>query len=215
MSFTANFRGTSMADKRPRYQYEITRQGFVEHVNRGDISWDAFNLHHWLRLHCRKGIIHTCAASLAPTIRKSVRCVQRWLRELEKHGYTNGFRRPGRRGAYPILIHKYETWNGTEAVRLNAHLTRDWHNPIYDRVTDGEGETWGDVVGEASGEASGELTPLPLLTTTTTPLRQVPTTTTARGWPCEQCGEEHDTFDEYVSHVVSDHSEILPKDSAA
>ena len=202
--------------KKPRYQYEITRQGFVDHVYRGDVSWDAFNVHHWLRLHCRRGIIHTCAPSLAPVLRKPVRKVQRWLRELEKAGYTKGFRRRGQTGAYPIAIHKYETWNGTEPVRLNAMLTRDWREPIYERVTEGDTETWGDAVGEPSVASAGALTPLPLLTTQTTPLRDVSTATTTRtrGWPCEKCDAgPYPTFDEYLEHVETEHPEIFANNS--
>ena len=117
-------------------KFDSTRYGFCEHVKDGRVSFEAFGLHAWMRLHCYKGKTVTSAPYIALQISKDTKQVQRWLRELKKGGYVREFRVQGRKGNYPILINKFET----DGMRLDAYQSRSPEDlawvPITDRGSD-------------------------------------------------------------------------------
>jgi hypothetical protein len=113
------------------------RNGIVAHIEAGRLC--PFDLGVYLLLHLRAdwatGICHTCAgtlayafgdASLKPKIQKALRR----LRDKEFLNYRNG---DGSRGAYPILINKYQVTVGELfGKRLNAWTHGDLCRPHYE-----------------------------------------------------------------------------------
>lgn len=122
-----------------RSLYEPTRIDFMEHMADGRISYAEFNLHHLLRCMAREshipGCVMTSATHLAAETGEKKKAMQRLLAKLDDKGYIRRFVDETPRGKYPILIDKYETWDGTHALRVDAGATRDWREPKLRRVT--------------------------------------------------------------------------------
>lgn len=116
-----------------------------DHLEAGRIS--AFDLGIYVIVHWqadfRTGLWRGSAAKIHATAMRgcSLRDIQRAIENLKRIGFLVPFHTPGRRGNYPVLIHKYRPLSGALRGReLNALKTIDWRAPVYDlcAVTDAE-----------------------------------------------------------------------------
>jgi hypothetical protein len=81
----------------------------------------------------------------------SLRDVQRAIEKLTRIGFLVPFHKRGKRGNFPVLIHKYEPLSGAlRGRRLNALKSADWRTPLYESCA----ETDTDVDAETDAEAA-------------------------------------------------------------
>lgn len=113
-------------------RYQPIREAICHHVIEGKLSDGAAWTFVWMILTSYKGVVWTSAAHMSVERRVSRRTIQSHLRELKKGGYVVSFRQPGSKGRAPFLIDKYETHDGTQAMRLNAHKTKDLDSLIWE-----------------------------------------------------------------------------------
>lgn len=132
------------------------RVGIFEHAASGKMTPYDFaiylTLHKWANW--RSGICTTTAASLASnwgdwgsvaesgsdteeqTTNRKRRTIQNCLHRLRERGYINYRTGDGKRGAYPILINKYEPSLGAlVGWSLDLAATTDLDNPVYRYVS--------------------------------------------------------------------------------
>lgn len=113
-------------------RYQPIREAICHHVMKGKLSDGAAWTFVWMILTSYKGVVWTSAAHMSADRRVAKRTIQSHLRELKKGGYVVSFRQPGSKGKAPFLIDKYEAHDGTQAMRLNAHRTKDLDNLIWE-----------------------------------------------------------------------------------
>jgi hypothetical protein len=119
------------------------RNGLLDHIRDGKLC--PFDLGIYVFLHLRAdwatGIYHGCALTIAhafndPSLKHHVNKALIRLRERQYVNYRKG---DGRRGGYPILIHKYQVTVGELSdTRLNAWKCGSSARPEYD-IWDGRG----------------------------------------------------------------------------
>jgi hypothetical protein len=113
------------------------RRGLLEHTERGAIGFLELGI--YLQIHLQAnyetGVWMGSAAKLAATAPRGAdgRSIRRSLENLERAGYIKRFTTRGKRGNYPVILNKYEPQSGAmKGNRLNAELTTDWRNPVYE-----------------------------------------------------------------------------------
>lgn len=116
------------------------RNGLREHIQEGKLP--PFDLGVYTALHLLSdwstGVCHACALSIAfffgnPSWKTRI---QKSLRRLRDRGYIHYPKGRGGRGAYPILIHKYEVTVGKlKGTRLNAWKHGNLGKPEYESWT--------------------------------------------------------------------------------
>jgi hypothetical protein len=137
------------------------RNGLREHIQEGKIP--PFDLGVYTAIHLlanwSTGICQACALSIAfffgsPSWKTRI---QKSLRRLRDRGYIQYPKGGGMRGAYPILIHKYEVTVGErKGTRLNAWKHGDLVKPEY--------ESWnGGGTGEERSRDGEETVEEPIL----------------------------------------------------
>jgi hypothetical protein len=84
------------------------------------------------------GFIRTNAGKLAKDTRTSRKVAQKYLSRLERGGYIKRFAIRRSRSLYPIAVNRYICSNSPHrGMMLNATLTTDWRNPVYEPVSRG------------------------------------------------------------------------------
>jgi len=82
------------------------------------------------------GIWWGCALSLRATCGNgqiTLRMARRILENLESKGYIKRFAKKKGRGNYAVIINKFECSGGAQSgSRVNAALTKDWRNVVYE-----------------------------------------------------------------------------------
>jgi hypothetical protein len=136
------------------------RTGILDHIQDGKMC--PFDLGIYVFLHLRAdwntGIVQTCAATIAYQFNDAslTKQVQRSLRRLRDHGYVNYREGTGKRGRYPILLHKYRVAVGELIGReLNAWKNGDLVKPEYEPAG-GDGT----VVGRSCGGDAAVVRPI-------------------------------------------------------
>jgi hypothetical protein len=123
--------------------FTTIRNGIREHIKGGKLN--PFDLGIYLFLHLwadwSTGIYYGCALSIAFMFGGDFGLkghIQQSLRRLRKRHYINYRKGDGARGAYPILIHKYEPTVGKLlGTRLNAWKQGDLVQPEYEPINCG------------------------------------------------------------------------------
>lgn len=135
-----------MTCSRQMDHYTPIRNGILEHLEQSRLSPLEFAL--YVMLHLRAdwatGIYRGCALTLAYQFGNSHLHLQikDTLLRLKRKGYINYSPEKGRRGAYEILIHKYEPRLGRlSGTRLNAWKHDDLAKPEYEALASGSPET--------------------------------------------------------------------------
>jgi hypothetical protein len=132
------------------------RNGLLDHALAGKLSPFDFGLYVFLimRADFKTGIYHGCAMTIAYQFGDSglKHHINKALIRLRNHGYINYQKGDGRRGGYPILIHKYQVTVGElSGQRLNAWKQGDLMRPAYE-PRNGHG-----TVEEESGKSEGRV----------------------------------------------------------
>lgn len=132
-----------MSDHRgQRTNFTAIRNGLLEHALAGKLSPFDFGLYIFLimRANYLTGIYEGCALTIAcqfgdPSQKEHVQKSLRRLRDKKYLNYRNG---DGRRGAYPILINKFDvTVEDLSGSRLNAWKHNGLAQPEYERRNGG------------------------------------------------------------------------------
>jgi hypothetical protein len=113
------------------------RNGLSEHIKDGRLGPYDLGVYSFLHLHAdwATGVYKGCALTIAfgfgdPSIKEHI---QKSLRRLRDRGYINYRKGDGARGAYPILINKYEPRVGELlGTRLNAWKHGELAKPDYE-----------------------------------------------------------------------------------
>lgn len=114
------------------------RNGLLDHALTGKLSPFDFGLYVFLimRANFRTGIYDGCALTIAyqfgnPGLKEHVQKALRRLKDRQFINYRNG---DGRRGAYQILVNKYDITDGElSGTRLNAWKHNGLATPEYER----------------------------------------------------------------------------------
>jgi len=132
------------------------RNGIREHISAGNLC--PFDLGIYVLLHLRAdwatGIFRGCALSIAyafndPSLKHHI---NKSLIRLRERRYINYAKGSGRRGAYEVLIHKYDVTVGQlRGKRLNAWKHGELCRPVYDDWNSG------GTAGERSGSGGGRV----------------------------------------------------------
>jgi len=126
------------------------RNGIWTHIREGRLSANEFVVYCTLYqfVDKRTGICRTTAASLASNWgdgNVSKELVQQCLARLREKKYINYPQGTGLRGAYPVLIDKFDVNSGlARGWRLNAQISRDFSNPLYEYMS---GTPYGEAYG--------------------------------------------------------------------
>lgn len=115
------------------------RHGLIEHVEKGKLSPSTLGVYTMLHLVAdyKTGIWIGSAVKLQMLYFSTVdmRTLQRIIEHLEQIHFIRCFRVRGKKGNYPILIHKYVVADAPMiGKRLDAWKTTDWQHPHYDRI---------------------------------------------------------------------------------
>ena len=113
------------------------RNGILEHLRDGKLCPFDFGIYTLLHLGAEwsTGIYHGCAGTIAyqfgaPTLKPHINKTLMRLRERKYINYRKG---NGKRGGYPILIHKYEVRIAElSGQRLNAWKNGELATPAYE-----------------------------------------------------------------------------------
>ncbi len=137
--------------------FTAIRNGILDHIRDGKICPFDFGVYVFIHLRAdwSSGICHACASTIAyqfgdPKLKKHI---QRSLHRLRERKYINYLEGNGKRGSYPILIHKYGVAvGGLSGTRLNAWTHGDLVRPEYEpaggsRAVEGQ---WGGSRGAYS-----------------------------------------------------------------
>jgi hypothetical protein len=113
------------------------RNGLREHIAAGKLGPYDLGIYCFLHLSAdwATGIYHGCALTIAFQFGdpRQKTCIQQSIRRLRDRGYINFRRGDGARGAYPILINKYEPTVGKlSGTRLNAWQHGELVQPEYE-----------------------------------------------------------------------------------
>jgi hypothetical protein len=136
--------------------FTAIRNGILDHLREGKLC--PFDLGIYIFLHLRAdwttGIYTGCALTIAhqfadPSLKHHI---NKSLIRLRERRYVNYRKGDGRRGGYPILIHKYHVTVGElSGMRLNAWKHGELAKPEYE-VWNGHGR-----VEEESGKSGGRV----------------------------------------------------------
>jgi hypothetical protein len=137
------------------------RRGILRHLRTGSLRGDEFAalMAMILMAEPATGMWWDSPGLLAMLFarRMSERAARRALNGLVRKGYIRRFKRPGRRGDQPILIHGYEVAEGPRfGMRLNARATTRWGEPVYGDVEDLDTLTSAGTDPTSQGERSVE-----------------------------------------------------------
>jgi hypothetical protein len=127
-----------------------------DHLKRGRLGpfeLGVYQIIHW-QADFKKGIWWGSAPAIHGVAPRgcSLRDIQRAIRQLTEIGFLVPFHKRGRRGNFPVLIHKYEPLIGAlKGKRLNALVSSDWRKPVYEeRAENGtENDADTDAVSDA------------------------------------------------------------------
>jgi len=160
------------------------RNGLNDHIKTGKLTPFDLGIYLYLHLNCTwmTGVYEGTALGIAygfndPELQKGIR---KSLYRLRANKYINYREGDGKRGRYPILIHKYEpTSGGLVGFRLDAWKHGNLAKPEYEPVDSGE------TVERQSRDSRGPVEetvagPIPDCTDSTN--GKTGQTTTPRGW---------------------------------
>lgn len=142
------------------------RRGILEHIDSGAIDLLESGIHDYLLLKANLLIGSACSIPVgvcftsAPAIhahcrRVSKRTIQRCLEHLEDIGLLKTWKKPGKRGNFPVLVCRASVHDvsGNE-YRISGAKTIDWREPVYEPVAELSGR-WSNPVASLSGHREG------------------------------------------------------------